>query len=239
MAQTRSDVRDIYGIAALATLAMLVIIPAQILVFAIAPIPTSPGDWFALLTGRPVIGLFHTDFFLMVNNVLIAVIYLAFYHSLKHTNRGLLQIAIVLGLVGIAAYISSNRTFELFALAREFAAETMESDRLILLAAGKTMLVGWQGTAFDAYYVLNGITLVVISALMLGNTVYGRTTAIIGLIAGFFMVVPSTAGTLGLIFSLLSLVPWYIFAIRFLSVFVRLYRGDGAPALPSAQAGGG
>ncbi len=86
------------------------------------------------------------------------------------------------------------------------------------------MLTEWQGTAFDAYYVLNGITLVIVSFTMLESPAYGRTTGIIGLIAGFFMVVPSTAGTLGLVFSLLSLIPWYIFAIRFTLVFRRLAR---------------
>ena len=211
--------RDLYRIAALATLIMLVVIPAQIIVFLITPIPTSPAGWLTLMAERPAIGLFHADFFLMINNLLIAVIYLAFYHSLKHTNRGVLQIAIVLGLVGIAAYISSNRTFELLALAREAAVETDADARRILLAATRAMLAGWQGTAFDVYYVLNGITLVVVSALMLREPLYGRTTAVIGLLAGFFMAVPSTVGTLGLVFSLLSLIPWILFSIRYRRVW--------------------
>jgi len=57
---------------------------------------------------------------------------------------------------------------------------------------------------------------------MLKDSIYGKPTAIIGLVAGFFMVIPSTAGTLGLGFSLLSLIPWYIFGVRFCVIFRRL-----------------
>ncbi len=220
-----TDLRVIYKIAAIATILMLVIIPLQIVAFIAAPIPVSTAEWFDLMNSQPLLGLFHADFFLMVNNLLIVTIYLAFYHSLKQVNKGLLQVAIVLGLVGIAAYVSSNKTFELFALAKEYAGAALESERLILLAAGKAALAGWQGTAFDVYYVLNGITLIVVSALMLRQPAYGKTTAVIGLVAGFFMAIPSTAGLIGLIFSLVSLIPWYLFAIRFCGVFIKFYQG--------------
>ena len=220
-----NKLRAVYTAAFVATIAMLVIIPLQILVFVLYPMPHATQDWFTLLQANPLVGMFHTDFFLMVNNALIVLIYLAFWHSLRHVNEGLLQLALVLGLIGIAAYISSNKTFELLALAGEYAALTGSADspeRLVLLAAGKTMLLEWQGTGFDAYYVLNGITLVIVAFLMLKDDTYGRTTAIIGLVAGFFMVIPSTAGTIGLVFSLLSLIPWYIFALRFCVVFRKL-----------------
>lgn len=213
---------SVYRMAFAATVAMLVIIPLQIAAFALWPMPADTAAWFSLMRGNPLAGFFHADFFLMVNNVLILLIYLAFYHSLKRLDKGLLQAALLLGIVGIAAYISSNRTFELLKLSGEYAAATDPDSRLMLLAAGKAMLLGWQGTAFDAYYVLNGITLLVVSFLMLRSPEYGRTTAVWGLVAGFFMTVPSTAGTLGLVFSLVSLVPWYVFALRFAYVFRRL-----------------
>ena len=224
-----NKLRAVYTAAFVATIAMLVIIPLQILVFVLYPMPHATQDWFTLLQANPLVGMFHTDFFLMVNNALIVLIYLAFWHSLRQINKGLLQLALVLGLIGIAVYISSNKTFELLTLAGEYAALTSPADspeRLVLLAAGKTMLLEWQGTGFDAYYVLNGITLVIVAFLMLKDDTYGRTTAIIGLVAGFFMVIPSTAGTIGLVFSLLSLIPWYIFALRFCVVFRKLAKAQ-------------
>jgi len=117
MNQQEDNVRAIYVSAFVATIVMLVIIPLQRLAFVLFPMPSSTPEWFALLQARPIVGMFHTDFFLMVNNALIVLIYLAFWHSLKHLNRGLLQKAFVLGLIGIAAYISSTKTFELLRLA--------------------------------------------------------------------------------------------------------------------------
>jgi len=216
--------KSLYRVAFWASIAMLVVIPAQILVFAIVPLPSSVESWFALFDSNLLAGLFHADLFILVDNVLIAVIYLAFYHLLKDRDRGLMQIALVLGLVGIAAYISSNRTFELLALARGYGAAATEAERSMHLAAGKAMLAGWQGTAFDAYYVLNGITLLIISLLMFKAPRFTKAMAATGLAAAIFMIVPSTAGKLGLAFSLVSLVPWYVFAIR----FARVFREEGA-----------
>ena len=218
-----SEFAGLYKVAFYASLAMLAIIPVQILVYTVFPMPTSVAGWFALFDSNFLVGIFHADIFILINNILIAVIYLAFYHSLKdETDKGLLQIALVLGFIGIAAYISSNKTFELASLSRLYASATGDSERAMLLAAGQAMVSGWTGTAFDAYYVLNGITLLIIAGLMFRSKTYTKATAGFGLAAGILMVVPSTAGIVGLIFSLLSLIPWYVFTIRFAFVFRRL-----------------
>ena len=217
--------RGLYKTAFFSALVMLVIIPLQIAVFSIIPLPETIPAWFDLFNRNILVGLFHSDLFILINNVLIAVIYLAFYHTLKKTNKGMMQIALVLGLVGRAAYISSNKSFELLMLAKAYAGATLETDKTILLTAGQAMISGWQGTAFDAYYVLNGITLFIIAILMFKNDHYKRSTASFGLAAAIFMIIPSTAGTLGLVFSLLSLIPWYIFTIKFARVFRQLGKG--------------
>ena len=225
MEDFRKSYGSLYAAASAATAVMLVIIPIQILVFALTPMPGSPEAWFELFAANPLLGFFHADFFILVDNILIAVIYLGFYHVLKERHKGLLQAALLLGFIGIAAYAASNKTFELYALAGEYAARTGTEARLPLLAAGRSLIAEWQGTAFDVYYVLNGAALLVVGALMLGDKTFGRTTAYWGLASGFFMTVPSTAGTVGLVFSLLSLVPWYVFSIRFGLSFLRIARG--------------
>lgn len=227
-----SDLRSynaLFMAAFVASILMLVIIPSQIAAFVIVPMPDSVEAWFSLFAEKPLAALFHADLFILVDNILIAVIYLAFYRLLKERNRGLAQIAVVLGLVGIAAYISSNKTFELLSLSRLYLRATAASDRAMYAAAGQAMLSSWQGTAFDAYYVLNGITLLIVALLMLKSEHFSKATALVGLAAAFFMIVPSTAGTVGLVFSLLSLIPWYAFTIMYSRVFLRVYRASCAP----------
>jgi hypothetical protein len=207
-----------------ATIAMLIIIPLQILVFALTRLPETTVGWFALFRDELPIALFHADLFILVNNILISIIYLAFYHSLKGINKGVMQIGIMLGLIGIAAYISSNKTFELLRLSNEYFKAEDDAARIVIESAGKASLAGWQGTAFDTYYVLNGIALFCVSILMFKSPLYSKATAVLGLLAAFFMIIPSTAGMLGLVFSLLSLIPWYAFSVKFALVFRKLSR---------------
>lgn len=230
--------RTLFTVAFVASILMLVIIPTQIVVFIVTPIPSDTVEWFRLFIDSPVIAIFHADLFILVNNVLIATIYLAFYQLLKETNKGLLQVAILLGFIGIAAYISSNKTFELLALANQYGQASGDLERQVLVAAGKSLLVGWQGTAFDAYYVLNGITLLVVSSLMFRSPSFTRVTASFGLASGILMCIPSTAGMIGLVFSLLSLIPWYVFTILFARTLKKLGKGprNRATALSTASA---
>lgn len=47
-----------------------------------------------------------------------------------------------------------------------------------------------------------------------------------GLAAGIFMIIPSSAGMLGMIFSLLSLIPWVVFVALLIPAFNRLANGE-------------
>lgn len=232
MTPPRSDLWILYRIAAVATVAMLVIIPVQIAVFAVFPPPSTVVGWFDLFRVHPLVALVDSDLLLTVNNGLIAVIYLAFWFGLKDQNPALSSLALMLGLVGIASYLSSTMTFEMAKLSVLYEATADEPTKAMLTAAGQGLVLNWQGTAFDAYYVLNGAALILFAILMLKSPLYGSTTAIVGLVSGFFMVIPSTAGTIGLVFSLLSLIPWYLFALRFFWVFRSLGRTDAATPSP-------
>ena len=75
--------------------------------------------------------------------------------------------ALVLGLLGIAAYLASNTAFEMLALSRQYAVATTEAERAIPLAAGRAMLVTSTGTTFDVYYVLDAIFLLIVAPVML------------------------------------------------------------------------
>jgi hypothetical protein len=77
----------------------------------------------------------------------------------------------------------------------------------MFLAAGQAMLENWQGTAFNVGYVLEGVAFLIIGVVMLRSTIFGKVTARVGILLGIMSLVPPTAGTIGLIFALGSLVP--------------------------------
>jgi len=211
-----------------ATVVLLVLIPVQILVFVVTPLPGSVVDWLNLFAHNPALGLVHADLLMLVDNLLILVLYVALAQSLPQASPGLVRLALVLGSVGVAAYAASNRSFELWSVAHEWSLAPEGSSRAALETVARALLAGWQGTAFDVYYVLNGAALLLF-AWSMRTSDYGRTTAHWGLAAGVLMVVPSTAGTVGVVFSLASLVPWYVFCVRLAVAFHRWCRRPPSP----------
>ena len=196
--------------AAFCSLAMLVLIPTQIIIFAIHQPPTEAKLWFDLFASNWFLGLIEMDLLYLIDNALVALVYLGLYELLKDKHRALMQIALLLGYIGIAAYYSSNPAFELWEAQRNYAQASTLADQQTWLTIAESLILQWRGTAFKSYYVLNGICLILISYALLKSDL-PRKIGVIGLISGILMSIPSTAGMIGLAFSILSLIPWMFF----------------------------
>jgi hypothetical protein len=107
--------------------------------------------------------------------------------------------------------MASNTGFEMLSLANAYAAADA-TGRIALLGAGEAMLAVFKGTAYDIYYILSGITLFLFGGAVFASERFSRATGVWGLAAAAFMMIPSTAGTIGMFFALGSLVPWVVFA---------------------------
>jgi hypothetical protein len=210
---TGTNWNDLYKIGGWAAIAMLVLIPIHILVFVISPPPATVEGYFALFQKNWLLGLLSLDLIYILNNILLSLIYLALYQALKQTNAALMSVALMLGLLGIAAYFASNPAFEMLSLSRQYAAAADATQQTILLAAGQSQLASFAGTAFDVYYVLNGVALLLLAWVMLHSPLFSKAAAWWGLASGILMTIPSTAGMLGMVFALASLAPWMVFLV--------------------------
>lgn len=200
---------------AVAAIAVVAIIPVQIAIFALRPPPADVRGFFELFEQSPLLGLLSLDLLYLLNNALMISVYLGLAACLYKANQSAIITALAVGLVGLATYYASSVAFEMMSLAKSFNGSSNPLLRQQLLAAGEGMLATYKGTAFDVYYILNAITLFIFSWVMLKERerTFTRTTALWGLASAALMIIPSTAGTIGLIFSLLSLVPWVVFSI--------------------------
>lgn len=196
-----------------AAFSMLVLMIVQIIVFVLWPPPATVSGYFSLFQESWLLGLLSLDLLYIVDSILLILIYLAVYFVLRRAGESSMLVALIFGIVGIAAYFASNTAFEMLSLSNQYAAATTEAQRSALLIVGQGMLEIYKGTAFDIYYVLNTIVLFIFSPVMLRSKLFSSATAYLGFLAGILMVVPSTAGTLGLYFSLASLVPWAIWLV--------------------------
>ncbi|MGE4271250.1 MAG: hypothetical protein AB7E31_00045 [Desulfitobacterium sp.] len=214
------DFRPIYRVAQFLALVMLVIIPLQIIIYVMAPPPDTVKGLYELYQQNAFLGLLSLDFLYMFNNVIVSVIYLALFTLLFHERPVVVLLALMLGLIGVACYYPSNPAFEMLTLSNQYV-QALPEQQMIYLAAGEALMAGYTGTAFNAYYVLSTICLLLFAYTVTKSPQFKKSVGLWGLASGFFMIVPSSAGVLGMIFSLLSLIPWVVFVALLMTNFRR------------------
>jgi hypothetical protein len=219
---TASPWKPLYWIGGVAALTIVGIMVIQIIVFIVWPPPSTVLGYFTLFHRNGLLGLLSLDLLYVVDNALVIPLYLALYAALRRASPSFMAIALAFGLVGIAAYFASNTAFEMLSLSSQYAAATTSIQRVQLQAAGQAMLATYQGTAFNVYYILGAVATLIMSVVMLRNSMFGKATAYAGIAAGVLALIPSTAGTIGLIFAFCSLVPTAIWLILIARRLLRL-----------------
>ena len=210
-----ADVRHWRGLVitgAWVALASVVMIVVQIALYLVWPPPDTTEGFFELLVDNPAYGLLTLDVLYIVSNTLAYLLYLALAVVLWRVSRSGVVVALAFGVLGMAAYMASPRAVEMLTLARAYA-KADPAEQVALLATGDGMLATWMGTAFDVYYFFNLVTLLIFALLMWRSSVFSRATAVWGLVAASLMAVPSNFGMVGLMFALVSLAPWSVFAV--------------------------
>lgn len=205
--------KSLYKVGGVAALTVVVFMLIQMIVFFLWPPPNSVVGWFALFQDNALVGLLDMDLLLIVDYVLLGLVFLALYAALRRVNPSFMAIALTLELVGIATYFASTAAFEMLSLSHQYAAATTDAERSTFLSAGQAMLATWQGTAFNMSYILSALALLIVSVVMLRSDIFGKATAYAGILAGAAGLVPPTVGIIGIVLSLVSLVPLAIWLI--------------------------
>lgn len=212
------------GIGALIAAALLLI---EIIVFAIWPQQTTAIDYFTLFQSNKLMGLM--DFYLleMIAYILFVPIFLSLYVAIRKSNESYMFLAVILAIIGISIFLSTNNSFSLLSLSNQYTAATTEAQKSILLAAGQTMIVNTGQRAvggFNMGFLLVSIAGLIVSAVMLKSAIFSKSTAYIGIIAfaislaDYFRVVfLSSSVALTLIIAVTSgvlLIVWFILVGR-------------------------
>ncbi|MHC1696410.1 MAG: DUF4386 family protein [Eubacteriales bacterium] len=197
---------------------MLFIIPLQILIYFISPPPTTIEGFYQLFHTNWLLGLLSLDLLYIINNTILIFIYLALFLVLIDEKPAISLTGLIIGIIGITCYYSSNVSFEMLTLSQHFF-NAQPIDQIKYLAAGEALMAGYTGTSFNVYYILNAITLLMYSLAMLKSSCFKKSIGCWGIASGVLMVVPSSAGIVGMIFSLLSLIPWVVFVFMITKYF--------------------
>ena len=209
--------KDLYKIAGVAALIMVVFIPIQIIVYIGWPIPDTAIDSFTLFQNNKLLGLLALELTYVVSNVLSVPLFLALYIALRRASESYMAIATALGLVAIPAIFAARPTFDMLYLSDQYWAATTDAQRSLFLTVGQARLTVINGTAQQVHYVLGAIALLIISVVMLRSNVFSKATAYMGIIANvlaFGLYVPK----IGILLSAISVLPfltiWFILVAR-------------------------
>lgn len=203
-----SNWNSLFKIGGIAAISMAIIILIQSYIFFAFPPPKTVIEYFDLFQKNPLIGLLDLDLLLIIDNLLLIFVYLAFYAVLKRVNKSLMTAALVFGLVGIVLLLVSREvTFSMLTLSNQHATATTEVQKAMFVTIGQMMLTTYNGGVFDISYVIGAFPLLLISLVMLKSKIFSKLLAIIIGISGILMLVPPTVGEIGLYLSFFSLIP--------------------------------
>jgi len=177
--QNNMDIQwtKLYKIAGAATVLMILIIPIQIVIFSIAPPPSSALGWFELFQDNAVLGLLSFELLFIVYGVLAIPLALALYVSLRRADPVMMAIYIALSIAGSAALFSARPALEMLHLSGQYAAATTDAQRTVFLAAGEGLLAIFHGTSYMVSYILGSITGLLVSIVMLRSKIFNKATA--------------------------------------------------------------
>jgi hypothetical protein len=223
---TDSNWNSLYKVGAAAALIMIAITLTQVVVFAISPPPYkgTAVDWFALFQKNALLGLLGFEVLLIVYVGLSILVSLALFVALRRTSPTLTAIFLVLSLIGSMAFISARPALEMLSLSNQYAAATTDAQRAAFLAAGEAMVAVFRGTAYLASYLLGSITGLIIAAVMLRTSIFGRAIPYLRIASSVFdfgIFLP----TVGLFISLFSVVCLLLFNILIARRLIQLGLG--------------
>jgi hypothetical protein len=193
-----------------------------ILRFGPAAAPETIVEWFSLLQSSRLLGLVLLNVVDIVNYGLVGLLFLALYSVLRRGNESVMAIALALGFVGIAVYFASNQAFTMLALSSQYAAATTEAHRAQLLSAGQAVLAVSYNDAYEGQgpymsFLFVSVSGLMISAVMLRTRRFGRSTAVMGILAnafglGYYVALAFAPSLVALPLSIAAvfLLAWYI-----------------------------
>ena len=145
--------------------------------------PSSAFDWFALLQDNRFLGLLLLDLFDIVNYLLVGLIFLALGGALRRANKVAMTVAMASALVGIAVYLASNQASAMLALSNQYAAASTDTMQTMFLAAGEALLAIHNPDGVQLGLLLVALAGLIASVVMLRSQVFGKVTAVFGLVA--------------------------------------------------------
>ncbi len=178
--------RSLYKLGGIAALIVAALTLGEIIFFVFFPQPSTVSEWFNLFQSNPLIGLLDFWGLEVPMYFMFILVFLALFVLLRKTNQGLMAIALICALLGIAIFLATNNPFSMLTLSNQYVEATIDSQRSALLAAGQAILANTNQRAVGGFNIglfLVSVAGLITSLVLLKNHVFSRLTAYIGILA--------------------------------------------------------
>jgi hypothetical protein len=190
--------------------------------------PATAADWFALLRENRFLGLVLLHFFDIFNFLLFGLMLIALFAALRRHGEALMFVALGLGFIGIAVFVSGNQALTLVSMSDQYLFAPTEAQRQLILGGAQGVLAvnfreSYSGGLYPSFFCVT-VSGLLIAVVMLRSKLFGRAAAIMGILAngfglGYYLLLLLAPGLVPLVISASSLflLVWYVLiAVRFL-----------------------
>jgi hypothetical protein len=187
-AGTQPETQTIYKIGGGAALFIILLGLLDIFIMFVPGTSVDPGtlsalDWFKQFEASWFIGLRNLGLFNMLTNTAMILIIFAFYIAHRQKYPSIAALALIFVCMGAAIYIANNTSLPMLALSRQYASASDETQKSLLVASARALLVREDLTAGAfAGFLFTEIACIITAILMLKGKIFNRSTAVIGLI---------------------------------------------------------
>src|SRR4030042_5906384 len=157
----------------------------------VAALPQSAIESFSQFKENQLLGLYNLDLL----NVIVQIVFIpsifGLYAAQRKSNNPSAILALILFLVGTTIFVTSNTALTVLDLSHKYFNATSDEQRMLLSAAGEAMLTKGAHGSLGVFF---GFALIpfanaMMSCVMLGGNVFGRTTSFIGIAGNSLMVI--------------------------------------------------
>ncbi len=176
---------DLYKIGGVAAIIAAVLIPIEIIILTVWPLPTTVMGYLTLFQSSNLIGLIDSYLLEVVAYVLMVPMFLAIYFAIRRVNESYMLLATILAIMGITVFLATNNPFSMLTLSKQYAAATTEVQKSMILAAWQAILVNTNQRAvggFNMGFFLISVGGLLVSAVMLRSNIFSKTTAYVGIL---------------------------------------------------------
>ena len=209
----------LYRFGSIAAFSIAILMLGEIFVYAIIPNTDNPLEIFELFDKSNVLGLLFFDLLGTISYILFIPLILSLYMILKKSNWALLISGTIMFFIGITVFIATNTGFSVLRLTHEYDVATTQDEKIILLAACKTMITLFDVNAFLVSYIIVSFAWTIISYVMIKSGLFNKFGAFAGLFAGISGIVAEIIENALNQYLMIAIV-FYFLAIVFLIIWL-------------------